>query len=257
MRRARARLRNPGINLSHYGLDGFVEGHPTVLYHGTTASFSSFSLRKSRGELVEGYYGKGIFLTPSRRVAERYAEANRNIGLDPSVIADLSRQNKRAGAMLRTLYRHGVYDAWDIYAKQHRLLSKDGTADFGAIQRHIRLDPNLLMDVSRWIIGTKTPVVMADDGRSLFGESTGAPSWLYDDLDRLGIDSAKYRPKVYTVSVTVRKPLVTESTAQARRARSRGYDAVVYHGDDLVSDVPEVAVYDPRKVKILGVEVIE
>lgn len=256
MRSARPRRRNPDINLSHYGLEGLVEGRPTVLYHGTTASFSAFDPRKNRGELVEAYYGKGIFLTPSRRVAERYAEANRNIGLDPSVITDLSRHNRRAGSMLRALYRHGAYDAWDIYAKRHRLLSKDGTADFGAIQRHLRLDPNLLMDVSRWIVGTKTPVAVEED-RSLFGESTGAPSWLYDDLDRLGIDSSKYRPKVYTVSVTVRKPLVTESTAQARRARSRGYDAVVYHGEDLVGDVPEVAVYDPRKVKIIGVEVIE
>ena len=52
--------------LAYYGLDGMLEGKPTTLYHGTTAWFRKFDLSKSRDELVNQFYGSGIFLTPKK-----------------------------------------------------------------------------------------------------------------------------------------------------------------------------------------------
>lgn len=76
-RRAAQPAKDP---LSEYNLKGLRTGQPVTLYHGTTRLFRTFDMNQSRDELVDSYYGKGIFLSPSKRVAALYANANRNIG---------------------------------------------------------------------------------------------------------------------------------------------------------------------------------
>lgn len=252
------------LDLSHYDLEGLPEGKPTVLYHGTTASFRVFDLSKSRDELVNRFYGKGIFLTPSKRVAAQYAGANRNTGLDPSVVADLTRVNRPAGTMLRALYEHGQ-DGWEVYAKANGFWTDtpaegQGALDYTGLQKQLGVDPNTLMDVAGYIVGSKKETLSSgDELADLFNPTpTGAPGWLYDNLDELGLDSTVYRPKVYTVVVSgLQKTLVTASKPAARKARSQGYDSVVYFGADLVGGVPEVAVFDPHKVKVTVVQVVD
>lgn len=121
------------------------------------------------------------------------------------------------------------------------------------------MDGNTLMDISAHIIGTKYNTRAPDQLEELMGvfsPSTGSPDWLYDNLDEVGLDSGVYRPKVYTVVTKVANTLVTASKAEARKARQKGYDSVVFHGADLVGGVPEVAVFDSRKVRILRTEVV-
>ena len=84
-----------------YGLEGLFNGKPVKLYHGSTRLFQRFSLSRSRDELNDKFYGNGIFLVPKKTVAGQYADANRNIGFDPSIIDDLKRVNRGAGAFLR------------------------------------------------------------------------------------------------------------------------------------------------------------
>jgi hypothetical protein len=250
------------INLSHYGLEGLPEGQPVKLYHGTTASFRKFDLNKSRDELVNRFYGKGIFLTPRKQVAAEYAEANRNIGFDPSIIGDLKRKNSQAGEFLRKIYELGS-DAWEAYARENGFWNDNppegqGTMDIVGLEEQVGVDTNTLSDIAGYIIGHKPFGSSQNDSGfvNIFDQSTGAPGWLYDSLDEVGLDSTKYRPKVYTVSVTVSNPLITASKAQARKARSRGYDSVVFYGSDLVGGIPEVAVFNPRDVKIQRVEIV-
>lgn len=245
--------------LAEWGLDGLVEGRPTTLYHGTTRSFKRFDLSKSRDELVNQFYGPGIFLTPSKRVAWEYADANRNIGFEPDIIDDLKRINANAGAFLESLYRNGWPDAWNLeYARLESTL-KPGQTLGEALDDYLGdVDGNDLTDIAPYIIGSKVKMrgdVESDVFQAISGTGgTGAPEWTYDTLDTLGLDSDKYRPKVYTCTVTVQNTLVTASQAEARKARSNGYDSVVYYGRDLVEGVPEVAVFDPRKVVINKVE---
>lgn len=228
------------IDLKIEGLDGLVRGEPTTLYHGTTASFRKFDLSKSRDELVNQFYGKGIFLTPSRRVAWKYASANRNMGFPPSIIQKVRRKNADAGDFLALLVKHGD-DAWEM--------ERSPGVSWAASFDEIDVDLNTVRDVAAYVIGSKIKP-MPTDNTNIFSMSTGMPDWVYDDLDDLGVDSSLYRPKVYTVTVQVDNVLVTARKASARAARRKGYDAVVFHGQGLVDGVPEVAVFDPNKVRI-------
>ena len=81
---------------------------------------------------------------------------------------------------------------------------------------------------------------------------------MFDALDRLGLDSSEYRPKVYTVEVSgLDRVLVTRSKAEAGKAKAKGYDAVVFCGSDLVDGVPEVVVFDPSNVRVTKVDLVE
>ena len=253
-------------SLRELGLEGLGTGAPVTLYHGTSSIFSEFDIAKSRDELVNEFYGRGIFLTPSKRVAWQYAQSNRNMGLPVSVIDDISQVNRNAGAFLRALYEQGQ-DAWEPYWKAHGFWRDDpapgeGKLDSVGFEKHLGgADGNTLLDISQHIEGTayrnQAPPDSSQELMDLFsgGGSTGSPDWLYDHLDTVGLDSTKYRPKVLTVVVRVDNPLVTASKAEARKAPSKGYDSVVYYGSDLVGGEPEVAIYDARKAKITHVEV--
>lgn len=234
-------------------LQGLVAGEPTLLYHGTTRNFRAFDLTKSRDDLVNSYYGSGIFLSPSKRVAEKYAEANRNIGFDAEIVDDLKRVNPLAGGFLQRLVAIGN-DAWEEYFDMLREQGHEYPGN--AMEEYLGMDPNSLGDIAGYVIGSQIKPLGGDDGPSLFSQSTGAPGWLYDLLDKVGLDSSKYRPKVYTVAVVVHNPLVTANQAQARRAKSKGYDSVVFFGSRLVDGVPEVAVFSPRNTHIVKVEVV-
>lgn len=240
---------------AQYDLEGLLNGDPVTLYHGTTRSFKVFDLNKSRTDLVDRYYGSGIFLTPSKRVAEKYANANRNIGFDPEIIDDLKRVNPKAGAFMQKLYDLGD-DAWEEFTPEALRVAPEDL--WTALQGHVGdVDPNTVADVTRFILGSKIKSSMnEDDSLSLFSQSTGMPGYMYDNLDELGIDSANYRPKVYKVIVKVDKTLVTPSKSLAKSAKSKGYDAVIYHGTDLVGGIPEVAVFNPKNVRIVGVELV-
>lgn len=251
------------FNLQDWDLDGLSKGERVTLYHGTTSSFQTFDPQKSRTELVDKYYGAGIFLTPSKKVAWKYADANRNTGFDPSIIDDLKTKNAKAAEILGVLFQQGSA-GWDTLQERFRPLAKDGEGFAQPTERYMGgVDLNHLADVCNYIIGRKPlwerdPDLDNDDDTLaiLMGHSpTGTPPYLFDLLDDIGLDSAKYRPKVYTVSVLVENPLVTANRAQARGAKKKGYDCVVYYGTDLVDRVPEVAVFNPHKVKITHVDV--
>jgi hypothetical protein len=241
------------MDLTLYDLEGMLQGASVTLYHGTTRMFAQFDPSKSRDELVDRFYGSGIFLTPSKRVAWKYANANRNMGFDhDEILADLNQVNRNAALFLETLYQKGS-DAWEEFGPARFGVAPEDYSD--TFERWLGgVDPNLVMDVAGYILGSKETPVGGGDPINIFNTSTGLPSWVYDTLDKLGLDSKKYRPKVYTVKVTVNNPLVTASKSAAKSARSKGYDSVVFHGSDLVDGVPEVAVFDPQNVRITGVE---
>jgi len=242
------------LNLTEWGLDGLAKHQSVTLYHGTTALFRKFDLNTVREDLVNNYYGGGIFLTPSKRIAEQYAQANRNMGFPPSIIEQLKRKNPRAGAFMQALYSQGV-DAWDALLEDIQKQYPDEKYPISLAEQYLGVDPNTIQDVADYILGSKVKPLGGGDG-NIFNMSTGLPEYVYQNLDELGLDSKTYRPKVYTVSVTVNNPLVTASKSEAMSAKHKGYDAVVFYGSDLVGGVPEVAVFNPSAVKIKHVEVV-
>lgn len=195
---------------------------------------------------MDKFYGRGIFLTPSKRVAWKYANANRNIGFPVSIIQDLKRIDAFAGSFLKALVDHGD-TAWEMEVSPGLSYGQMFADDAGDI------DLNTVHDIAGYVIGSKVTPLEGGGSLSLFSTSTGTPDWVYDSLDEVGLDSKKYRPKVYTVAVKVNNVLVTARKDQAKKARAQGYDCVVFHGSGLVDGVPEVAVFDPRKAKVVGV----
>lgn len=249
--------------LVEYHLEGLRTGHPVTLYHGTTRLFRSFDMGQSRDELVDSYYGRGIFLTPSKRVAGEYAYANRNIGFSPTIVADLKRRKPAAGRFLEMLVEHGD-GGWTRALQDAGFWREnpgpgEGHVDLVGFEDYLGVDPNAVSDLAAYIIGSKVKPLGSETDSvldELMNSSTGAPDYVYDNLDALGLDSKTYRPKVYTVAVTVSNPLVTKSTSQARKARSKGYDSVFFYGTNLVQGVPEIAVFNPRNVKVRKIEVV-
>lgn len=242
-------------HLRDYGLEGLLQGEPVTVYHGTTRMFRHFDLKHARPELVNAYYGVGIFFVPDKGVARQYADANRNMGFPPSLVGDLTSRNRRAGAFLQGLVERGR-DVWDDYTRES--LKLEPGDDYGdAVQEAAGgVDPNTLSDIAGWVLGSKFRGLPQDEGfTNIFSTSTGMPGYAYDSLDEVGLDSFDYRPKVYTVRLSgCERVLVTKKKPEARSARARGYDAVVFCGSDLVGGVPEVAVFDPSKAKVLKVE---
>lgn len=250
--------------VAEWDLEGLTNGTPVTLYHGTTRTFRTFDPATVRDELVNKFYGRGIFLTPAKRVAVQYAEANRNIGFPPSIINDLSRRNQLAGKLMQAIYVNGP-DGWETFLKENGFWTTDdpkfpnGRFNGPSFDASVLggIDPNDVQEVTDYIIGSASKPLQDTGFVNIFDTSTGMPGYVYNTLDTIGINSKIYRPKVYTVTVTARNPLVTKNKSLASKARAKGYDAVIYHGTDLVGGVPEVAIFDPRAVKVRKIEVID
>lgn len=244
------------LDLSYWGLEGLLSGEPVTLYHGTTRSFKAFDLKYIRQELVESYYGGGLFFTPRKTIAWDYAQANRNMGFDPTIVQDLQQVNPKAAAFLNALVTKGD-SAWDEWTREFFGLREQDDYIEALSKFAGGVDPNTLADIARLVIGSKSHDPSPQDeleGVNIFHMSTGMPSWAYDLPERVGLEGDKYRPKVYTVQVRLTKPLVTKSQSAARKAQQRGYDGVVYYGTGIVNHAPEVAVFDPHKIRIIRVE---
>lgn len=241
---SRERVASAALNLQE--LKDLIGGLTVTLFHGTTAEFTKFDLSYAREDLVDQFYGRGIFLTPSRSVASRYARANRNYGLPKSLLTDLP---PKVRPLMLAFYEHGR-DGWNLYTESTGL-------DFSDIKEAIGVDPNDIADIAGYIEGSKYELFGSDDSLSLFNESTGRPGWVLDSLAKIGVDPRPYTPKVYTVTASCENPLVTRSKSEARSAPSRGYDCTIFHGPDLVGGVPEVVFYDPSRVKIIGVDYLD
>lgn len=255
MRRAAKKI---DTKLAQWGLDDLVQGRLVTLFHGTTRMFKTFDLGKSRHELVNKFYGNGIFLVPSKRTAEKYALANRNIGFDPEIVDDLKSKNLAAGKFMEKLVKRGD-SAWNDMTPE-----KLGVRPENFMTTLIRMvggvDPNTIADVAAYVVGTKVRR-LEEDGESyatlnIFNTSTGLPEYMYKNLDKIGLNSEVYRPKVYRVEVQANNVLVTTSKSQAKNARTKGYDGVVFFGSDLVDNVPEVVVFSPKNARVKGYEVV-
>ena len=227
-------------DLKYWNLNRFLQGGWTTLYHGTVASFDKFDMSYVRQELVDGFYGGGIFLTPSEEIAWEYAQANRNFGLPKTIIQDISRQHAEAGAFLSLVYKLGYEKGWEALI-QSGYQYGDTLNGF---------DPQDISDLAPYIIGAKEPVSLTS---TIFGGALIMPDYVYDFIDDLGLDSTVYKPKVYVVVGKANKVLITDNMSEAKRAPTQGYDGVIYFGSATVRGVPEVAIHNPKNIRILRV----
>ena len=235
------------------GLTNLMKYGWTIGYHGTAADFDQFNLDYARQQLVNEFYGSGFFFVPKESIAWDYAHANRNAGLPVSVIDDIARIKPNFAVFLRLMYENGYEKGWDLYVQRVGLQQLQRT-DF-LIDG---VDMNVGYDIYENIEGRFWENTQPSLHDLFSGSTVGVPDFVYKELDALGVDSNKYKPKVYTVAIRgVKNVLATDSMEEARQARAKGYDAVIYHGERTVRGVPEIAVWDPSKLTIVKKEVFD
>lgn len=235
--------------ISNAGLDGLREGRSVTLYHGTTRLFRRFTLEAMSDEQTDSKFqrGAGIFFAVSQRVAQGYATGNRNWGLSSTVVDDLKRKNRAAGALLEELVKKGS-KGWAAYLEATGL-------EFDALSEALHIDDlNDLNDIASYVEGSAFGASDSSTLSEMFGMGgVGMPDDTYDALDRVGLNSRTYRPKVYTVAVTCHNAGLIVNPSQAKRARQQGHDCVVYDGEAGI----EVIVFDPKRIRIQKVDVVE
>ena len=82
-------LESPGFK-QWFGKSKLVDdqGAPLVLYHGTNKSFDQFDPKKSGAATDQGWFGKGIYLTPRAKKANQYAQPRDESPIEDGFILD-------------------------------------------------------------------------------------------------------------------------------------------------------------------------
>lgn len=245
---ARDRAANPTVPdprrrfLEDMGLEKLLTGQSLILYHGSSRKFDAFDAEKTRTDLVDLYYGSGLFFVSREDIAWDYAHAARNADLPVSVVDDVERAHPEIGRFMRRSMVSGGLEWPEEWAHLP--------------QREIDLFYEAA-SVVPYVEGSRVPCTRLSAFEELLGATPGITLSAYKGLhELLGKKAEDYFPRVYMAIVKARNPLVTNELDVARVARRDGYDSVVYFGDHAVGGVPEVAVFDPSQVTILGSKVM-
>ena len=228
-----------------------AQGRPLVVYHGTAYDFDRFDSGRNRTELNEKYQGDGFHFSPDPRVASRYADADRNRLLRKQDIYPLveKRFPGRIYKLFKDVVENGYSHAWDVSDDEVRAIIKAGD-DAG-------IDLNSLLDLAEVVEGSRYHAGRADNAdpaavfSAIFGGSTGdfLTEYGINEMVSMGLDAAAPTQNVIPAYLKANNLLVTDSREDARLARSKGYDGVLYSGDDIVDYVHEYVVFDPTQIK--------
>lgn len=245
---------------------------PLTLYHGTNRKFNNHSLEKSRTELNDRFQGDWICYTASEDVAWKYANAARNqcIEKEAFLIETESYLNKNFPDKLlnsflvdsfKTLMEGGFEDAWDAIGKKYSKLFDVKLDDavphfFKRLRSYEALDPefdfNEFYDVleyveySRYGQSDESSMIM-----NMFNNTVDEiPQYVTDFLSSKGYEKSLPEPKIIKSQVEANNILETSSREEAKIAREKGYDLVIYSGPDCVDGEPEYLIADTTQVKM-------
>ena len=93
--------------VSNDSLERILNGQDSYAFHGSNRDFDKFDMSFLREWRAEMFLGKGIFLTPSREVAEKYADANANGDLPITILKDAEKIDKKLAKFMSDLYYKG------------------------------------------------------------------------------------------------------------------------------------------------------
>jgi len=245
---------------------------PLILYHGTNRKFTNHSLEKSRTELNDRFQGDWICYTASEDVAWKYANAARNQCIEKEAFlteteAYLNKifPDKLLNSFLvdsfKTLMEGGFEDAWDIigekYSKIFDVTINDAVPHFfKRLRNYEALDPefdfNDFYDVLEYVEYSKYG--QSDESSmimNMFNNTVDEiPQYVTDFLKSKGYEKSLPEPKIIKSQVDATNVLETSSREEARMAREKGYDLVIYSGPDCVDDEPEYLIAEPSQVRM-------
>jgi len=233
-----------------------LDGGDSFGYHGTNKNFDQFNISYLREWRADQFLGKGIFLTPDKDIAIKYANANANNELPITLLSDAKKVNKQLFDFMNSLYYKGNL-TWDLPEFRKWIDSyylKDGNWKYGDIS------PNEIADIVNLIPDSQSEKDYNKDRNQdnffidLFSTSSSALSdYHIEDLKKLGLGD--YTPKVFTVYIKgTESVLLSKSVDQIKKSN---HDIIIaYNTPDLIADVPEIIVKNTNLLKILKKDII-
>lgn len=250
---------------------------PIIFYHGTNRKFTEHSLEKSRTELNDRFQGDWICYTPSEEVAWKYTYAARNQCLDRNTFLQETQNyfeqhfpNKMFNQVLInafiTLMDNPFDNAWDTifenYANLYNINPQEATIDFFKnIEKYKQyqenFDINDFCDALEYIEYSKygqideTNLVL-----NMFNNSIGEiPEYIIQFLKERNYQDSLPEPKIIKSFIDASSILKTESKEEAKKAQEKGYDLVIYSGEDCVDNIPEYLIASPSQIKMQSITI--
>jgi hypothetical protein len=241
-----------------------------TLYHGTNRSFSKHSLEKSRTELNNKFQGDWICYTPSESVAWKYANAARNQCIEKESFFEETENylnnnfpDEKLNLFIIETFKilmNDIFDeAWDIipdkYSKAFNIPSDVASKHFfDRLREYETIDPgfdfNDFYDVLEFVEHSKFG--KSYDINNLFNVFNKTveeiPDYVIKFLKPKGYEKSIPEPKIIKSDVTANNILKTDSREEAKEAREKGYDLVIYSGPDCVDDAPEYLIANVNQI---------
>jgi hypothetical protein len=239
---------------SNDSLERILNGQDSYAFHGSNRDFDNFDMSFLREWRAEMFLGKGIFLTPSREIAQEYSDANANSDLPLKILDDAKKIDSELGDFMSSLYYKGnssweepKFRKWlDLYYKQKDVWK------FGDV------DPNDMAELVNLIPNSQSAKDYDEDRykgwdnltfSNIFSNSHQALSvHQIKDLKKLGLGD--YYPKIFTVYIKgTNSVLLSNSVNEIKKSK---HDIIIaYNVPNLVDDVPEIIVKNISLLKII------
>lgn len=247
-----------------------------ILFQGTNRQFDKHSEKHHRTPLNDNYQGDWFCFTASKDVAWKYADAARNQNLNRELFFE---------DLKNILNKSQNPDRDYIYQLCENIVSLGYDEGFDAIYQQIKNDKkteepehylfhqvihnicneldfdfNDLCDLLEYVEGSKYNHNHDDINfiaNLLNAQIEYLPHYLVDDMKLMGFDKSIPQPRIIECEISATKILTTNNPSEAKKAKSLGYDLVIYNGDGTVDGEPEYLVLSPQQISLISTTVRE
>tara|TARA_B100000700_G_C15063044_1_gene867366 strand:- start:133 stop:1119 length:987 start_codon:yes stop_codon:yes gene_type:complete len=252
-------------------------GKKISFFHGTSRRYINHK-NKHRTILNEKYQGDGYHYLRSIETAWKYAKSNRNQSIDRelffkdlqfflkmnNVDSDVSMGLVKLTKLL--LEKGNSNEVWDefnkYYSIENNLNIDEGTVVFFKKIRNLEskteFNINDYIDILEYVEGSNLTEFDEIESISNFLRSkvTEIPAYINEDLEKIGFYRSIVEPRVIESNIVANNILETNNRNKAKNAFSKGYDLVIYNGEDCVDGQPEYMVKNKNQIKIKGYHIL-
>jgi len=228
---------------------------PTTLYHGTQRRFLDFSVIASNSSR-NSYLGAGdaIYFTPSREVAQKYANAPMATLLPSMVVGELRLKSPILGDLLGAIIVRGYENGWAYW--QNNL--KENERDIHNYLSEKGIDINDVGDLRSYFSSVFMPEPIQDEislSDVMFFlsdmKAQGTPDYVYDLLQQYGVGCVSNTPLIEDVFLSPHARIrdlgvIEQESIDSYREQSiqQGYDGIRFLHEHAIDDEPEIALWN-------------
>ena len=234
-----------------------LNGEQSYAFHGTNREFDKFEPSQVRKWRADKFLGEGIFLTPNKDIAIKYANANANVELPITLLDDAKKIDKELYDFMYSLYYKGNI-AWQLPEFEKFVSSTyDKEKQTFIYNNKFNVDCNDIAEIVNLIPGSKSYDDYNKDSKNddgffnIFGTSSSALNeTTIKLLKELGFGD--YSPKIFTVLINgTTSVLMSKNVSEIKN--SKKYDIIIaYNVPNLIKDVPEIIIHKPELLNIIS-----